>query len=87
MYVIYWLIAENSNKTYVGFTSDIDKRLDKHRQHVVKSTRDFGKFRCFILEKAQNATEARKIERYWKSCAGRKKLKIIFINKALSSNG
>lgn len=87
MYVIYWLIAEDSNKTYVGFTSDINKRLGRHRQHVVKSTRDFSKFRCFILEQVKNVAEARSREKYWKSCAGRKKLKIIFINKALSSNG
>ncbi|RJQ33668.1 GIY-YIG nuclease family protein [Candidatus Parcubacteria bacterium] len=78
MYIVYWLIAENRFKTYLGFTSDLENRLKKHRTKQVKSTKDFGEFKCFIIEKAINIVQARKREKYWKSCIGRKKLEKVF---------
>jgi len=78
MYIIYWLISENRNKTYVGFTNDIKNRIRKHKNRGVKSTENFGKFRCFVIEKVNNVIDARKREKYWKSCVGRKKLKLLF---------
>ncbi len=78
MYIVYWLISQKKDKTYVGFTANIRNRLKKHRNKGVESTKDFGKFRCIILGRAISLAEARTKEKYWKSCAGRKKLKRIF---------
>lgn len=78
MYSIYLLISETGDKSYVGFTNDIGKRIRKHKDKQVKSTKYFGKFRCFIIENIDNIREARIREKYWKSCAGRKKLKYLF---------
>lgn len=86
MYSIYWLISENYDKTYIGFTKDIKLRLKKHKNKAVYTTRSFGKFRCFILEEVDNLAQARIREKYWKSGVGRKKLSKYFI-KASSSNG
>ena len=83
--IIYWLISENYKKTYVGYTSDIKKRMSKHLDKGVKSTKYFGKFKCYKLDQASNTLEARKKEKYWKSSAGRKKLKTYF-NKIVNLN-
>jgi len=88
MYKIYWLISKSRNKTYIGFTSNIKQRLNYHFVGKVKTTENFGNFRCFILEEVVTLLEARCRERYWKSCAGRKKLKIYYKKiEASSSNG
>ena len=77
-YIIYWLISENSKKTYVGFSNDIKRRIHEHRNSIVKTTRDFGKFKIYVIERVANIEQARIREKYWKSAAGRKKLKTIF---------
>jgi putative endonuclease len=83
MYTIYWLINETKTKTYVGFTDNLDERVKYHRSGRVKSTASFGGFTYYVLETVNNLEEAIKRERYWKSCAGRKKLKILF-NKIIN---
>ncbi len=78
MYYIYFLINEFKNKTYTGFTRDLNKRIKEHHNKKVRSTRNFGNFSRFILEEVENLAQARIREKYWKSCAGRKKLKKLF---------
>ncbi|MDP2586700.1 MAG: GIY-YIG nuclease family protein [Candidatus Komeilibacteria bacterium] len=78
MYKIYWLVNQANSQTYIGFTEDIQERISYHRSGKVKSTKDFYRFRCFILENRLTLGQAIKREKYWKSCAGRKKLKKLF---------
>ncbi|MCX6784996.1 MAG: GIY-YIG nuclease family protein [Candidatus Komeilibacteria bacterium] len=78
MYIIYWIINEQRNKTYVGFSDDLPRRLQEHKNKKVKSTQDFGKLSCYKLETVDSLAKAIKREKYWKSCAGRKKLKVSF---------
>ena len=90
MYKIYLLISEDNKKTYIGFTDDINRRINEHRKQKVKTTKNFGKFRIIILEELKetdNTQDARHKEKYWKSGAGRNKVKIIFKNMVPSSNG
>jgi len=78
MYKIYWLINEQKNKTYIGYTRDLRRRIKEHRNKKVKSTRKFGEFKAYLIEEVCFLKEARKEERYWKSSIGRKKLKKYF---------
>lgn len=79
MYCVYLLISETGKKSYVGFSSDFNRRVKDHKDKKVGSTKDFGKFKFFILEKnIPNEWQAVGLEKYWKSCAGRKKLKEFF---------
>lgn len=90
MYKIYLLISEESKKTYIGFTDNLKRRSIEHRNHKVKSTKNFSEFKIITLEKLKetdNIQEARKKEKYWKSGAGRKKIKNIFKDMVPSSNG
>ena len=84
-YSIYWLIDEKGAKTYVGFSGNLEKRLQEHATKKVKSTKNFGAFKCIILEKKPTESEAKKRERYWKSSAGRKKLKAIYSSENFTS--
>ncbi len=78
MYFVYWLISEDGSKTYVGFTSDLQKRIEYHSSKKVKTTKSFGNFSVDILEEVEDIKQARAREKYWKSGAGRKKLKAKF---------
>jgi putative endonuclease len=88
MYIIYWLIDFDNNKTYVGFTDDLKKRIADHKYGKTKTTRKFKISKVYILERVETLELARKREKYWKSAAGRRKLKEKFSKiMALSSNG
>jgi len=77
-YSIYFLISETKSKTYVGFCQNLSERLKLHKLGRVKSTRNFGDFTHCILEMVNNISDARNREKYWKSAAGRRKLKEIY---------
>ena len=89
MFKIYWLISQNRIKTYVGLSSRLEERLREHKNKKVFSTKNFGEFQVHVLEEVEdNISLARKREKYWKSNAGRKKLKEIFKTITVpSSNG
>lgn len=78
MHYIYWLLSEDNKKTYVGFTGNLDERMRMHRNDQVKSTKGFGNFRIIVLDNVDDVGLARSRERYWKSAAGRKKLKDMY---------
>ena len=78
MFVIYWIISENKEKSYIGFSGNIDARMKMHREHKVSSTKNFGNFNYTILEKVPSLEYARIQEKYWKSATGRRKLKRMF---------
>ncbi len=83
---IYYLINERRDKTYVGHCEDVDKRMREHASGTTTTTKNFGSFSHIILEQVATVTEARKREKYWKSAAGRRKLRLYFIAVS-SSNG
>jgi len=81
MYKIYYLISENKDKTYIGLTNNLRQRIKEHRHGKVKTTKNFGNFLAYLIDKAENLERARYKEKYWKSGSGRKKLKKIFENQ------
>jgi len=78
MYIIYWILSERRDKTYVGYSNVLERRLTEHKDKKVKSTINFGKFTYKILDKTNTLQEARIKEKYWKSATGRRKLKKLF---------
>ena len=78
MYYIYWIIDRKNKKTYVGHTDNIERRVKEHKNKTTQSTRFFEEFEIHILEEIRERNEARQREKYWKSAAGRKKLKILY---------
>ena len=75
---VYVLQSLKDNKTYVGSTNDFGRRLKQHNSGQAKSTKRRAPFKVLFVEKFTTLSEARKRERWWKSGAGRRKLKKYF---------
>ncbi len=77
-YKIYILFSDTYRKTYVGFSENTIARLEKHNSGAVTSTKKFRPWRIVFEEDVNDYKEARKRELYYKSGAGRRKIKAIF---------
>jgi len=62
MYKIYILQSQKNNKHYIGQTSDIDKRLEKHNNGQVRSTKNFRPWKLIYFEEFDNRSNACKRE-------------------------
>ena len=78
MFYIYVLQSLKDLRTYVGYTYDLEKRFEKHNRGLVKSTKHRRPFKLIFSENFQTEFEAKRREVYWKSGAGRRKLKEYF---------
>ncbi len=74
---IYVLFSEKWNQTYVGCASDVSARLVWHNAGRVRSTRHGRPWRVIYQESLGGYREARQREKYLKSSAGRKTLRLL----------
>jgi putative endonuclease len=72
-YFVYVIKSKSTDKFYTGLTSDIDRRVKEHNQHLsnVKVTKDFNDYELFFCSWFKTRTEARIVEKYLKSGSGR----------------
>jgi putative endonuclease len=80
MYYTYILLSKKINKTYVGATNNLERRLKEHNSGESKFTKQYQPWTLFYSEEYQKWVDARKREKYLKSCAGRKFIKKLFNN-------
>jgi len=78
MYSTYILLSIKDRRTYVGYSSNLKERLHKHNTGQVKSTKYRRPLKLLLSENFKTAQEAKKRELWWKSGAGRRKLKEYF---------
>ena len=78
MPTLYVLRSLKDNRTYVGSTDNFDRRLLQHNSGKVISTKHRTPFKVLFTEEFETLKEARKRELYYKSGAGRRKLKEYF---------
>ena len=76
-YFIYLLESEKSCIWYVGLSSDPEKRLHQHNQGKSKFSSGHVPWKLLYIEKAGTLEQARKLEKYYKSAAGKRRLKRI----------
>ncbi|MCL4437665.1 GIY-YIG nuclease family protein [Patescibacteria group bacterium] len=76
---VYILKSASDGKTYVGSTNNLDRRLKQHNSGRVKSTKYKIPLKVLFVEEFATLSEARKREVWWKSGAGRDKLKEYFV--------
>ncbi len=50
MYHVYVLISENNNSFYVGYTKDIERRVQQHNRGEVKYTQVYRPWRLVYYE-------------------------------------
>ncbi|MDF1497275.1 MAG: GIY-YIG nuclease family protein [Patescibacteria group bacterium] len=76
MYYVYVLISLKDRKLYVGFTSDINRRLSEHLDGKSKSTKDRRPLKLIYYESYLEEYEAKRREIYLKGGNGRSQLKV-----------
>jgi len=77
-YFVYLLLSLTDNRTYLGSTSDLKRRLREHNEGKNISTRNRRPFKLIYAEEYETLDEARKREKYLKTRSGRRELKKIF---------
>ena len=55
---VYILFSEKSSRYYVGQTADIDKRLKRHNQGLVRSTKGSIPWELVLLLEVSNRSKA-----------------------------
>ena len=80
MPTVYVLQSIRDGKTYLGSTDNFEKRLLQHESGRVISTKHRRPFRVLFTEEFDTLKKARKRELWYKSGAGRRKLKEYFNN-------
>jgi len=75
---VYILLSQKNNITYVGSTTDLERRIKEHNSGQNFSTKKHIPWKLFYKEEYVTLIEARIREKYLKSCAGRKFVKKLF---------
>ena len=76
-YYIYLLESEKSGIWYIGLSINPEQRLKQHNLGKSKFTSSHIPWKLLYSEKAGDLKEARRLEKYYKSAAGKRKLKKI----------
>ncbi len=76
-FYIYALVSEKDGTIYVGMTTDLKRRLNEHNSGKSKYSKGHSPWRLFHSELAGNSKVARLREKYFKTSAGKKRLKAI----------
>lgn len=74
-FYIYVLRSSIDGKFYVGYTTDLKRRLTEHSKGLVTSTKFRRPFKLIHYEYFINETDAKAREKFLKSGFGRKQLK------------
>jgi len=78
VYTVYILYSQKDRRLYVGCTSNLNDRLQKHRYGGVEATRHRRPLVLIHNEEHKDKTEAFKRERFLKSLWGaREKMQIL----------
>jgi putative endonuclease len=70
-YYVYILRSLKDGKRYIGFTSDLQRRLTEHNSEKVKSTKNRKPFELIYTETFENKSDAMKREKFFKTHQGR----------------
>lgn len=86
MFFVYILLSLADHRTYTGFTDNVQRRLEQHNGGLVRSTKFRVPFKILFIEEFNTSQEAKKRELWWKSGAGRRKLKEYFKNSHIKES-
>lgn len=67
MYTVYIIQSVDYQRLYIGYTSNIEKRLEYHNKGTNRSTRPYRPYKLIYNEIYQTKTEALKREKKLKS--------------------
>ncbi len=73
-YVVYILHSASLDRTYTGYTNNINRRLKQHNAGKTFSTKAGCPWKLVYVEACTNREEARQREKWFKSSTGRRKI-------------
>ena len=79
-YYTYILKSQKNNSLYIGYTSDLKKRLKEHNSGKNQATRPFRPYVLIFYEAFLSKIDAQDRERYLKGGYGRKTIKVMIKN-------
>ena len=77
MFIVYILHSEKHDRTYVGFTNNLERRLREHNSGHSKSTKAYKPWIVIYQEEVDTRLKAREREKFLKSGIGRDFIKTI----------
>lgn len=75
MYWVYVIKSIQRNYTYVGLTSNLERRLNDHNAGKNKTTKPYRPYNLVHTEEFSTRSDARSREKYLKSGVGREFIK------------
>ncbi|MBL7842235.1 MAG: GIY-YIG nuclease family protein [Cyclobacteriaceae bacterium] len=75
MFFVYALKSVSRNYIYVGLTSDLQSRIDRHNKGYERTTRPYTPFQLILSEEFPDRASARGREKFLKSGQGKDYLK------------
>ncbi len=75
MYYVYLLLSLKDKNFYIGYTSNLEKRVQQHRKGKVKSTSKRLPVKLIYYEGYLKKEDAERNEKYYKTTKGRKNLR------------
>jgi putative endonuclease len=80
MYYAYVLLSRKDKKFYVGFTSDLKRRIEEHNAGENISTKPRLPLKLIYYEAHLSKTDAARRERYFKTTKGKSTLRQMLRN-------
>ena len=71
MFFVYILLSHKDNKRYIGYTSDLERRISEHQSGLVQSTKNRHPLELIYTETFDTKSDAMAREKYFKTHSGR----------------
>jgi len=75
MYYTYILLSKKDSKFYIGYSTDLRKRIEVHNKGWNKSTKGREPFKLLYYEAHTSSKDARRREKYFKTDKGKSTLR------------
>lgn len=76
MHYVYVLFSEKDRHFYVGYSNDLQKRIEKHQRGLIRSTKYRLPLKLIYYESYLIGSDAKRREKFLKGGKGRGELKI-----------
>lgn len=80
MYYVYVLQRMKDNNFYIGYSSDLKRRLKEHKAGGSLSTKKRLPFKLIYYEAHTNTEDAKRREQYFKTDKGKSSLRLMIRN-------
>ena len=71
MFFVYVLFSHKDKKRYIGYTSNLGRRISEHQSGLVLSTKNRHPLELIYIETFDNKADAMAREKFFKTHAGR----------------